>query len=353
MAADTRSTDWSTAYSQFLTRAASLSARTLKLYHEALEHVARGTLPPTVFQDHLPAFARAHAAEYSNRLAGVGSRFLSRLARLAGGAGVEGDEHGNGNGDGSGGGGGGGDGGEPGGPGPEVVPPAFDAANPVRWFEQFAEYAGQLNARALRAYRAQLDRVAAGEVTPGEAQQRSAADAARRMPDYLARSTRLYFDLLDDLNDVRATYEEAYFRGVLARAADGDGGGDEPPATIGLSGVLGGTVTASLAVTNTTARPATIGCHLTDVRRSDGVGPAFAPPVSVFPEAAELGPGGEATIAVSLRLDPDRFDPDVPYAGVLHVTGGDGGGDELRVEVSVRIVATPVESTAPSTHLPA
>jgi hypothetical protein len=62
-----------------LTRSAALSARTLKLYLEALDRISQGRLTPTVFQDHFPRFAQAHAAEYSARLAEAGARFFSEL----------------------------------------------------------------------------------------------------------------------------------------------------------------------------------------------------------------------------------------------------------------------------------
>src|SRR2546423_9256208 len=138
-------TDWSTSYSQYLARSAALSARSLNLYQLALERISQGKLPPTIFQDHFPAFALAHGAEFSNRFAEVGSRFLSDVVRLGVGFSqqpphedAEGAER-------------------------EIVPPRFDTSNPARWYEQMAEYAGQLNARAIKAYRSQLDRVAAGE----------------------------------------------------------------------------------------------------------------------------------------------------------------------------------------------
>src|SRR5437868_2466531 len=127
--------DWSTSYSQYLARSAAISARTLNLYQLALERVSQGKLPPTVFQDHFPAFAAAHGPEFANRFAEVGSRFLSELVRLGPSFSQQ----------------------------AEKGMPQFDASNPARWYEQVAEYAGQANARAIRAYREQLDRVAAGE----------------------------------------------------------------------------------------------------------------------------------------------------------------------------------------------
>jgi hypothetical protein len=130
MTPEINSADWSTSYSQYLARSAAISARTLNLYQLALERVSQGKLPPSIFQDHFPAFAVAHGAEFANRFVEVGSRFLSDLVRLgssfsqqapnAVGPAAE----------------------------PESTPPRFDTSNPARWYEQIAEYAAQLNARA-------------------------------------------------------------------------------------------------------------------------------------------------------------------------------------------------------------
>jgi hypothetical protein len=315
-------TDWSTSYSRYLTRSAALSARTLKLYHEALECVSQGKMPPTIFQDYFPRFAQAHAAVYAASLAGAGARFFSELVRLGAGLGQpqSGSE-------------------------PEIVPPRFDATNPVRWFEQFAEYAGQLSAHGVKTYRAQLDRVAAGETTPSEVQQNASDFLSRQLPEYLQRTTQVYFDLLNTLNDVRASYEETYFRGVLAEATDREG---ETPVALSLSGPPGATVSASLSVTNTTGQRARVAYRMTEVRRPDGVGRAFVPSVTIFPESMELGPEEEGTITISLRLDPQQYDPDALYTGTLYVTGGAG----LQVEVQVRIVVHPVDSANPAAQPP-
>jgi hypothetical protein len=68
MKPEMNSTDWSRLYSQSLARSAELSARTFSFYQLALEQVSQGKLPPTIFQDHFPAFALTHAAECTKRL---------------------------------------------------------------------------------------------------------------------------------------------------------------------------------------------------------------------------------------------------------------------------------------------
>lgn len=311
--------DWSTSYSQYLARSAAISARTLNLYQLALERVSKGELPPTVFQDHFPVFAVAHGAEFTNRFAEVGSRFLSDLVRLSSSfsqqppeAGAPTTEY-------------------------ESVPPRFDPSNPTRWYEQIAEYVGQLNARAIKAYRAQLDRVAAGETTPSEVQQHTAEQMAQQLPGYMQLMTRLYFDLLNGLNDVRAAYEETYFHGLLATAKPD---GSDAAVTLTLAGQQGATAAAWLSVTNTTGQRTRIGHQILDVRRADGAGPSLVPAIAFVPEALELGPDEEGTLALSLRLDPEQYDPGILYTGALFLTGG----SDVPLEVRLRILATAIAS---------
>ena len=280
----------------------------------ALERVSQGKLPPTIFQDHLPAFAGAHGQEFANRFAEIGSRFLSELVRL----GTRFSPHSSEN-----------------GADHENVPPQFDPLNPGRWYEQVAEYAGRLNARAVKAYRTQLDQVAAGETTPSEVQQRTASQMAEQLPVYMQTMTRLYFDLLNSLNEVRSAYEETYFRGVLAKADASDEGS---AIAVTLAGPSGSTAAAGLSVTNTTGHRAQIGHQVVDVRRVDGAGPSLVPAIVFAPEKLELDPDEEGALTISLQLDPERYDTDVLYKGPLYLTGG----SNVPLEVELRILASGV-----------
>jgi len=279
-----------------------------------MERVAQGTLPSTIFQDHFPTFAGAHAAEFTKRFAEVGSKFLSNLVRLgssypqqsADTAAAE----------------------------PEINPPHFDASNPAHWYEQVAEYAGQLNARAVKAYRSQLDRVAAGETTPSEVQQQASDRMAKQLPDYMERIAQIYFDLLSELNEVRAAYEEAYFRGLLAHSKTDN---TDPIVTLTLSGPAGTTANVALAVTNTTGQRASISHQVSEVRRLDGVGPSFVPAIAFAPDNLVISPGEEATFAVSLELDPQKFDIDTLYKGALLLTGS--SNEPLHVQLRILVTS--------------
>jgi hypothetical protein len=308
--------DWSTSYSQFLARTAAHAAKTLQLYQEVLACVAQGRLPATVFEEYYPSFVKANGSAYTERLTALGGEFLSSLTKLNNSDSTTRDEI---------------DG--------EITVPVFEPGNPARWFEQYADYAGQLNARAVKAYRRQLDRVAMGEITPEEVQQKVLNQMSRQLPDQMQRVGQLYFAMIDRLNEIRARYEEEYFLGILALTQRRE---QDVPVTLSLSGPLGGLAFASFSATNSTSAKTPIHYVVTEIRRSDGVGAAFPPAIAITPEVLELDPGEERTISVSLQLVSERYEVDTPYTGFLYVTG-DG---DLRVEMRLRIVATQVIETA-------
>ena len=284
--------------------------------------MAQGKLVPTVFQDHYSRFAQAHASKFSTDLAEVSTRFLSELMQLGGAFSQEHRQR---------------EASAP--PEPEIVPPRFDPANPARWFEQLGEYAGHLNSRAVKAYREQLDRVAAGATTPSEIQQDATDYLARQMPDYLQHLTKLYFGLLNELNELRSGYEETYFQGVLAAAKSTD---THPPVVLNLTAPVGSTASASLSVANTTGQRTKLSYLLTDIRRADGQGPAFTPAFSVTPESLELAPGEEQWVDFSLVLPAHQYDPEALYTGTLLIHGN----PNLRVEVQLRIIAISLTPSA-------
>jgi hypothetical protein len=305
-----KSTDWSSSYSQFLTRSMAHASRTLSLYQEVLTCVAQGQLPATVFQEYYPRFVQAHGTAYTDRLTALGADFLGRLVRLTGHQQASARDV------------------------EAPIPiPSFEHQNPTRWFEQYADYAGQLNARAVEAYRRQLDQVAVGELTPEQAQQTAAGQMSQQLPDYLQRVSELYLGMVDSLNEIRAKYEEEYFLGVLALARKAE---EDSSVTLNLSAPLGGVAFTSFVITNTTSARTPIHYIATEVRRLDGVGAALKPSIAIRPEALTLGPGEEASISFSLQLEADRYDPDTPYIGFLYLTGE----SDLRVEMRLRILAS-------------
>ncbi|MEN3335733.1 MAG: hypothetical protein V7641_5098 [Blastocatellia bacterium] len=311
------SADWSKAYLEYLARSTAQSAKALKLYQQVLEGVSHGHLAPTVFQDHYLQFTQTHWPKYASKLAQLNGKFLSELVGITAAHSQEQAELAPGN-----------------SAEPDILPPQFDAADAARWSQQLAEYAGQLSARALKAYRAQLDRIVAGETTPSQIQDATSAYLSNRLPDYLQRVSQLFFDLLSDLNNIRAEYEEDYFLGMLATANRVD---ESQALVLNLTAPLGETTVASLEVENFTEKRATIRYSVTEVRRTDGVGPAFDPKITITPETLDLGPGEQGNVRLSLRLDETDYDVGALYSGTLFIAGQ----AELPVEVLLRIIATP------------
>jgi hypothetical protein len=313
-------TEWAAWYTHLLTRATGQSARTLELYQQILAAIARGELAPTALQDLLPGFLQARGANYTNALTELTTKFYGSLVEIGAAHSRELAELV-----------------VPGGSVPDVPPPRFDSTDPLQWFQRLMEYAGQLNARALKIYQTHLNRVAAGETTTEQLQRTMSEYLERRLPEHLRQAGQSYFQLLSELNDIRAKYEEDYLLGVLASLKRP--GGDQAFA-LTLTGPLGGVASGSLSVANTTAERAHVRSRVTEVRRADGVGPAFTPKTTIAPEHVELGPGEEVTLRLSVHLDKADYDTNVLYVGELHVTGH----GEPRLEVPLRITASAAAS---------
>ena len=147
------------------------------------------------------------------------------------------------------------------------------------------------------------------------------------------------FDVLNGLNDLRTGYEEEFLTEVLA-AVEGHGQGE--PFVLNLTAASGETASASLALSNTKDEPTVIRCRTSEVRRADGVDPAFAPKITITPESLNLQPGEEASVTLSLKLDEGDFAVGVVYVGTLQITSH----GEPSFEVPLRINATPAGERA-------
>jgi hypothetical protein len=301
--------DWTAAQMQYMLRAAQQSARAQDLYYAVLQRVALGTLTPTDIRDRLASFSADYGPSYAAQVGQLAMQFASGLLQLTGNA--------------------------------YQPPPPYDAANPTAWFVRLSEYANANSRRAVHDYQANLDRVAAGDVTPPQLQAELANDYSRRSAEQLQRMGQLYFDLLRLLSELHARAGDECFSHLL-------GGGTPAAATqtwLQLDGALGERASAVLTIENTRAAATTVRCVMTDLRRADGIGPAFMPKAIVDPNGLLLEPGQESTVRVSLDLDPSRFEPGVRYVGAFHVLRR---GDE-RLEIPLQVTPLPVSQPAGST----
>jgi hypothetical protein len=302
-------------YGEYLTLSAGQSARLLELYQEVMDHVSRGVLAPSVLQNMMVPFAQARGTELAGRLSDLSMRFLGGLVQV-GTAYFQQLAH----------------------LAPEAAetldpPPAFDSTDPAHTFQQLADYANRLRDQSWEAYLSMLRRVSSGDLDPEEVRRAASDHMEEHAPELVDRLGRLYFDLLGALSDLRAAYEEEYLEGVLAGARRD---ARQAASSLELRAPLGETASGSFTLENTRDEPMTVRCRATDVRRADGVNPAFSPDLRISPDTVQLAPGAEVDIRVSILLSVDDYAPEALYVGALVISRP----DESLLEVPVRIVAT-------------
>jgi hypothetical protein len=295
---------------QFMLRAAQQSVRAQDLYYAVLQRVALGTLTPTAIRDTLASFSADYGPSYAAQVGQLGMQFLGGLLQATGNA--------------------------------SDPPPPYDAANPTAWFVRLSDYANANSRRAVHDYQINLNRVAAGDVTAPELQAELAQDYSRRSAGQLRRMSELYFDLLGRLSELNARAEDEYFSRLLGAGQPAAA----PEASFQLGGGLGEHASALLTIENTRAEAATIRCLMTELRRADGIGPAFMPSAIIDPDGLLLEAGQESTVRVSLHLDPSHFEPGIRYVGAVQVLRR---GDD-RLEIPLQVTASPVPQPAGSTR---
>ena len=315
--------EWAAWYEQYLTRAASQSARTLELYQSVLAAVSRGELSPTVLQDVLASFVQERGPAYTSELSQLSMRFFSGLVQLGTDTSRElvgamlPDAR----------------------PTSSTVPPVEEAPSWNEWYRRLLDYATQQGAAAAEAYRTVFERVASGDVEPSQLQSASSRHLEQKLPEHLQHLVGLCFELLRGLEDVRNRYTDEYLAGVMTTAKRPAA---SEPFALDLAAPLGGTASASLLVANTRAATSEVRCVATEIRRADGVGPAFAPDLAIAPERIELAPGEEARITITLAVRESHYQAGPTYVGALHVTGHGESG----LDVPLRVRALPIGAGA-------
>jgi hypothetical protein len=307
--------EWSAWYGQCMARTAEQSEKTVELYRRVADATSRGELAQTALQDMLGAFQKARGTVYSERFAALTSRFFSRLVETAAiysrdlAEGVM-----------------------PGMPAPPPLP-QLDPTDANAWFRQLTDYGNSVSTHIATSYKSFLDEVATGRVGSEDLKNTASEYLERRFPDYLRQLGRLYFDLLNDLNELRAAGEQDFLSGVLATAGRSE-------ASVALSMSLRGppstVASATVSIANAREQVARIRYRVTEVRRADGIGPAFPPKISVTPDQLELQSSEEGSLTLALALDETDYAPDTLYIGALHITGH----GEPYLEVPLQIMMT-------------
>jgi hypothetical protein len=276
----------STACAHYLLRTTALAARTAHLYEQLLGCVARRQLAPGTLQSSLTRHVRANAEGCGERVTAAAARLLTGLASCA------------------------------------LLPaaddepaPAIDPSDVAASIERLREYAAQRNARAMDSWQSQLAEVAAGTLTPYRFGRAISRQHEQAIAGELSRLAGLWFEFLADVEEARARLADGYLLAELRHAAPiGFDAG-----VVELAGPLDTTVTAVLSLENTRPERARVRCSVGDVRRADGVGPAFAPDIILMPPAAVLEQHDAMSLRLSLRLDPSVYEAGVPYIGALQL----------------------------------
>ncbi len=102
---------------------------------------------------------------------------------------------------------------------------------------------------------------------------------------------------------------------------------------IELAGPIATHATTQLDIENTLERPASLRCSCHEVRRADGIGPAFTPAMTVTPAQQLLVARAEGGIAISIWLDGEQFDAPAQYVGAFSVESD--GGTTLRIPLRI------------------
>lgn len=131
----------------------------------------------------------------------------------------------------------------------------------------------------------------------------------------LPRYTQLWFTLLDELNDLRADHLDRFLESALAAARPIGFHGD----VVDLTAPHGEITSAEVMLENERSERVAIRCAVSDVRRADGIGPAFLPAIDVTPSEIALDADTEAAVRISLRLDESIYAANTPYVGALQI----------------------------------
>jgi hypothetical protein len=309
---DDRPRDLMSRYREYVERTAESARTTRDVYDGLLGRVAAGELDPKSLDRGLNHFLQSRGPEYASAIFELSVRFLAGVVDAGQRATCECVQE----------------------IAPEAVemplvaPPAFAAEAREEWLPQLLDFAARVRAAQTTTLRALIDRSGGGDLDGDTVERAGGGSGADDVPDGIARLADLYFDLLSGLDEANADFGIDYLRTVERHHLR--------PDAIDLDGAAGTPVDVRFVVSNHEPVATAVQCSMTDVRREDGVGPAFEPTVVITPEAFDLAPHADAEVACSILLS-DAFHPDATYVGDLRVTTGSEA--LLRIPVRLRVTA--------------
>jgi hypothetical protein len=278
--------EWQARFGRYLEHSAESLKRTAELNRELVKRIACGDIAPVIVESQLAAFMATRAASFAEEMADVTTEFLARLVGVNS----------------------------------WYARTLVEQAS-IDWFERLNDHAKAETAALQDILR---ERQAPEGIDDEE------------LPTTLAVTADVFLDVLTRLEDINTTYGHRYLEAVLGLTRESD----KACATLHAVAPIGETATVRFAVRNNTDERADIRCVLTDVRRSDGVGPAFEPDATIMPNGFGLAAGTEEVLTFSVRLAESDFTAGPVYIGGIRVMGV---GDSV-VDIPVDLRASMAES---------
>jgi hypothetical protein len=321
MPASNATAAWPMRYARYLEESTARAARTAELNTRLLKRIANGELAPATLDRQYTAFLATNVGSYTDDVAETGMQFLTGLIRAGTTYSHELAERIA--------------------PGEfetsPSAPPSFERGDWNSAFQHLTDYATAENAAVAELLRALMEKVASGAVSPDDIDTTSAGFHGEQLPQTVDELVSLFFELMTHLDEAHSDFTTRYLEGVLELSGEAEVG----EISLHLVGASGEIASARLAVANNEPEPATLRAVMTDVRRTDGVGPAFEPDITIRPSRFTLAPGAEEALTITVRLAADAFEPGGPeYSGTLHVLSP--GRTVLAVPVTIR-AAVPVD----------
>ena len=172
----------------------------------------------------------------------------------------------------------------------------------------------------------------AEEGVPRDHRRTAAKQMNRSVANQLTRAAAAWFEFLGALDEERGRLAERYLLSVV-RTVNPIGFDTD---VVELTGPLSTTISTVVTLENTRSERASIHCAVSDVRRADGVGPAFVPDLVLAPDAVILERDHEVGVRLSLWLDDTIYDARSQYVGTLQISRDDAS----RLDVPLRITPT-------------
>ena len=293
-------------YQEYVERKIASSRATQDTYSRLLDRIASGDVDPKVLDRSTNWFWHAYWPSHAEAIADLTMRFLAGVVQLS----LEQsrelvDEF-----------------------APDVTEPSrievpgADPADWTTWLSRLIDYVEQERSAQRNALQSAVEQSA---VEPSAVE--PAAPSHERRPDpspIVTQLAALCFDVLAGLDGVNAELGLRYLRTVIP---------DDRSGAVELIGALGESVECGFVISNDQPHEATVRCAVSDVRREDGIGPAFEPPAVLAPAGLQLPPEGSARISCSIPLT-ELFVPGPTYVGELRVLVD--ADEVLRIPIHIR-----------------